>query len=72
MLTSIKRRSVDAARVRTCGHLVIMLNQLAEISDDLIEELGKLRPEVIASLTQATRDIKRGRYRELTSIAELA
>ena len=49
-----------------------MLNQLAEISDDLIEELGKLRPEVIASLTQATRDIKRGRYRELTSIAELA
>lgn len=52
-------------------HLMISLRKLSDLADEILEEFGELRPEIVASFQQATRDIKRKKYREITALTEL-
>lgn len=50
---------------------MISLRKLSDLADEILEEFGELRPEIVASFQQATRDIKRKKYREITALTEL-
>lgn len=52
-------------------HLMILLRKFSDLADDILEEFGELRPEVLASFQQASRDIKRKKYHEIAALTEL-